>query len=79
MSELNLAKIRKQREDLGIQQQEMAERLGMKNKSDYSRYENGKYKFKADHVPVLANALGVSIASLYTQKVTKIETEATAH
>lgn len=75
MAELNLAFISKRRKALGINQQKMAESLGMKSKSDYSRYERGIYKFDANHVPMLARSLNVGVTSLFSQKVTKIETD----
>lgn len=74
MAELNLALIRERRVQLKLTQQDMAKQLGMNNKSDYNRYENGVYSFDAKHVPILHKVLKISYSNLFTQKVNKIET-----
>lgn len=74
MSELNLALIREQRIKLNLTQQDMAKHLGMSNKADYNRYENGVYSFDAKYVPMLHKVLKIEYSDLFTQKVNKIET-----
>ncbi len=49
--------IKKRREQLGLSQGSMAQQLGFINASVYCRYENGTYKFKADMLPALSQAL----------------------
>ncbi|UVH22846.1 helix-turn-helix domain-containing protein [Lacticaseibacillus paracasei] len=74
MPKINLSFIKKRRQSLGLNQSEMAKRLGMSSKSNYSRYETGIYTFDSTHVPLLAAALKVSMNSLYTRKVSNLET-----
>lgn len=75
MTKLDLELIRKRRLELKLTQQDMADRLKMGNKANYSRYESGKYSFDADMVPVLHEVLKVPISRLFTQKVTNLETK----
>ncbi|MGJ3734829.1 helix-turn-helix domain-containing protein [Lactiplantibacillus plantarum] len=74
MQELDLKRVKFLREEKGYSQQQMAIMLGMKDKSNYNRYEKGVYAFNADFVPKLADVLGVSMDSLFTHKVTNLET-----
>lgn len=74
MPELNLALIKERRVQLKMTQQDMAKKLGMNNKADYNRYENGVYSFDAKYVPILHKVLKISYKDLFTQKVNEIET-----
>lgn len=74
MPELNLALIKEQRIKLNLTQQDMADRLGMSDKANYNRYENGVYSFDAKYVPILHTVLKIPYTTLFTQKVNKIET-----
>lgn len=62
---LNLKFIKQRRKDLGFTQQEMADTIGLAAPEKYSRRENGKYKFQANELPVLAKKLKVPIKNLY--------------
>jgi len=74
MQELNLERVKRLREERGYSQQQMADMLGMKDKSNYNRYEKGIYVFNADFVPKLAAVLEVPMEYLFTLKVTDLET-----
>ncbi|WP_421617349.1 helix-turn-helix domain-containing protein [Brevibacillus sp. TJ4] len=65
MQRVNLSFIAKRRVECGYTQQEMAELLGFKNASTYLKYERGEYGFKAEHMPVLAQKLGVELRDLF--------------
>ena len=71
---LNLSFIKERRLSLDLTLQEMAYLMGMKSKENYFRYENGDFAFKANDVPKLAFSLKTSNESLFTPKVTKLET-----
>lgn len=65
--------IRKQKD---ITQSKLAKSLGFSHASAISFIENGKRRLDAEKIPILANALGVSIDELFfTQKVVKMTTE----
>ncbi|MFP9128517.1 helix-turn-helix domain-containing protein [Niallia sp. BSM11] len=65
MNELNLIFIKKQRLNLDLTLQEMANFLGFKNASTYLKYENGDYLFKAQHLPTLAEVLNCKIDNFF--------------
>lgn len=71
---INLSFIKNRRISLGITLQEMANLVGMTSKENYYRYESGQYAFKADDIPKLQQALNTDKESLFTTKVTKLET-----
>lgn len=71
---LNLSFIKERRLNLNLTLQEMADLMGMKSKENYFRYENGDFAFKANDVPKLELSLNTSKESLFTPKVTKLET-----
>ncbi|WP_019377708.1 helix-turn-helix transcriptional regulator [Virgibacillus halodenitrificans] len=71
MHTLNLSYIKERRIQLGITQQEMAERLGFKNSSTYLKYETGSYSFKAEQLPVLAKTLNCKITDFFIKNVAK--------
>lgn len=58
---LKLNKIRQRRIEKNITHGEMAKFLGLSNASNYQKYENGTYKFKADMLPALSKILEVKI------------------
>lgn len=64
-SGLNLDYIVERRKELGLKQEDMAARLGMAGAPDYSKYENGVYKLKAEMVPSLAKALDCPIEKIF--------------
>lgn len=72
---VNLQLIKNARTAHKITVQEMAHALGLKNKSDYSKRENGDTKFKSTEIPMLSNVLGLPIDRFFNQKVDKIETQ----
>jgi hypothetical protein len=43
----------------------MAEKLGMGGAPDYSKYENGVYKWNAEDMPKVAKALECPIENLF--------------
>ncbi|MGX5475886.1 helix-turn-helix domain-containing protein [Bacillus toyonensis] len=64
--------IRKQKD---ITQSKLAKKLGFSHASAISFIENGKRRLDAEKIPILANALGVSIAELFfTQNVVESTT-----
>nr|DAM13492.1 MAG TPA: Helix-turn-helix XRE-family like protein [Caudoviricetes sp.] len=66
MRQLNLNFIKNKRIELNLSLQEVARELGFKNASNYLKYENGEYSFKADMLPKLANILGCKIENFFT-------------
>ena len=62
---INLKFIKTRRSELGISQQEMAEKLGFKNASTYFKYETGVYSFKAEMIPVLATELKCDMKNFF--------------
>lgn len=82
MLTLNLDFIKNRRNDLGISLQDMADRMrkinnnnGFKNASTYKKYEDGDYKFDAEHLPLLAKILKCSISNFFVKDVAKTEME----
>jgi transcriptional regulator with XRE-family HTH domain len=65
MKQVNLALIKRRRKEMRITLKEMAEMLGFKDASTYYRYEQGKYKFDATHIPVVAKALKLKITEIF--------------
>jgi len=64
-SGLNLKYIAARRKELNLRQADMAARLGMGGAPDYSKYENGVYKWNAEDIPRVAKALECPIESLF--------------
>lgn len=67
--ELNLEFVADRRVKLNIPMQEMAAKLGFKNASTYLKYERGNYRFRADQLPDLADALHCAIEDFFTRNV----------
>lgn len=63
----DLAYIAKRREELGVSQASMAERMGFSNASVYLKYERGEYKFKAEMLPTLAKALNCEVENFFNE------------
>jgi transcriptional regulator with XRE-family HTH domain len=63
-SKIIAKKIREIREAKGIEQLELADKIGI-SKQRLNNYENGRSNVPTDLVPVFADALGVSIDTLY--------------
>jgi len=61
----NRAYIVERRKELGLKQEDIAERLGMKCVPNYCKYENGAYKIKAEMIPALAQALECPIEKFF--------------
>ena len=75
MTSLDLAKIKRRRKEMRINQQEMAEMLGFKNASTYCKYENGDYFFDANHIPVIAKKLKLKVSEIFFEdRISKIAT-----
>lgn len=62
---INLEKIEELRLKKDISQEEMAKTLGYQSASSYNKAAKGKANFKAEHIPVIADKLGVSMDALY--------------
>ena len=74
LEEFNLAYIAERRKELGMTLDDMAKSLGFSGGSVYWKYERGIYKFNADFLPKLANALQCSISQFYKIEIADIET-----
>ena len=62
---LNLNYIANRRKELGFTLEHMAKELGLKNSGNYLKYETGEYRFRADMLPILANALRCGINDFF--------------
>lgn len=60
-------RIKKIREAKGLSQKEVALNLSM-NPSQYSKIENGKVDPQCSSIEKIANALGISLADIFTQE-----------
>jgi len=74
MQHLNLKYIRERRLQLGITQQEAAEKLGFKRASTYLKYESGIYELKAKQLPLLSKLLNCKITNFFDKNVSVLET-----
>lgn len=64
--DINLDYIRKRREDLNLSQMDLGWALGMKSGAPaYNKYEKGSYRFKAEHLPKLAQVLHCTIDDFF--------------
>lgn len=64
-------RIRNKRIELGISQEELAARIGLKSKSTICKIERGEDNLTADSVKKYANALGVTPDYLYGNEDSK--------
>ncbi len=65
MKKLDLEFIRKRRKQLGLTLQDMATATDLKDPANYYRYERGAHRFRANHLPVLAEMLSCEIEHLF--------------
>ncbi|GGA46873.1 MAG: helix-turn-helix transcriptional regulator [Firmicutes bacterium] len=63
---LNLKALSNYRSKKRISMREMAEALGLKTPGGYARIESGNVKLKAEHLPIIAKMLGLTIVQLVT-------------
>ena len=63
--QFNLGYVVERRKELGLKQEDVAERLGMKCVPNYCKYETGVYKFNAEMIPKLAMALDCPIENFF--------------
>lgn len=73
MAKFNLQAIADRRKQLGISTANMAEKLNMPNPSVYWKYEHGKYKFRAEDLPKLADVLKCSVSRFYARDSAETE------
>lgn len=74
MKEINLKFLKSRRNELKLSMQEMADALGFKNASTYLKYENGEYKFKANHLPIISEMFNCKMEDLFfNNKISEIE------
>lgn len=65
MKEVNFDLIKLRRKEMRLTLQDMADVLGFKDASTYYKYENGTYKFKAQHLPLLTSKLKMSMKDIF--------------
>jgi transcriptional regulator with XRE-family HTH domain len=65
VQEIDLALIKSRRKEMRLTLQDMADELGFNDASTYWKYEKGMYKFKADHVPVVAAKLKIKMKDIF--------------
>jgi transcriptional regulator with XRE-family HTH domain len=65
MTNVDLIYIKDRRNELKLSLKSVASQLGFKNASTYLKYEKGVYSFKAEQLPVLANALKCEITDFF--------------
>ena len=69
-------KLKKLREDKGITQDEMAELLGYRHKSGYSKLENGERKMSIEQAKLISDFFNMSIDDIFfNNKVNKLTTQ----
>jgi len=68
-------RLRQAREEKHLTQEELVERLGRKDITAISEYENGKRRLAAFEVPDFAQALGVPITYFYEEVLPEDELE----
>lgn len=61
-------KIKEERNKKGMTQEQLADAIGLKNYQTVSAIENGQRVLKAEEVPKIANALGITISDLYGEE-----------
>lgn len=63
-NKMNLAYLRQLRLSKKISLEEMARTIGLSTPGGYSRIETGEVKLKAEHLPKIANKLGINLDDL---------------
>lgn len=66
MKKFNLEYIEQRRKELKMTIDDMAKLMGFSNGSVYWKYEHGAYKFDADMLPKMAEALKCKVGDFYT-------------
>ena len=61
----NLEKVKEKRLEKNLTLKDMAYILDLSNASNYQKYENGTYKFKAEMLPVLSEVLDEKIENFF--------------
>lgn len=61
----NLEMIKEKRLKKNLTLKDMAHILSLSNASNYQKYENGTYKFKAEMLPVLSEVLDEKIENFF--------------
>lgn len=69
---LDLNKVREKRIEKGLSQKEIANLLGISNRTSYTRMENGLVQLKATDLEKIAQILGEPISYFFDQKGDKI-------
>ena len=70
---VDLQFISAKRKEKKLTLQKMAEILGLKNASTYSKYEKGSYKIKAEMLPELASAFDCRLENFFADYVSETE------
>lgn len=65
MNEVNFDLIKMRRKEMRLTLKDMAEMLGFKDASTYYKYEKGIYKFRAEHLPLLASKLKLRMKDIF--------------
>ena len=68
-------KLKKLREDKGITQDEMAELLGYRHKSGYSKLENGERKMSIEQAKLISDFFNMSIEDIFFNNKVKHKEE----
>lgn len=69
--QLDLELIHEKRIEKGFTTQQMADFLGVKGKSSYSKRESGETGFKSVEIPVLSDILGIPIGKIFVKTLRK--------
>lgn len=72
MRKVDLAKIRKLREDKKLTQRHMACKLGYKSSIGYHYIETGRCQIRAEQLAVIATELDVGLEDLYVLNTTEL-------
>lgn len=65
MQEVNLVLIKQRRKEMRITLLQMAHMLGFRDASTYWKYEEGVYKFNAEHIPIVAEKLKLKMSEIF--------------
>ncbi|KAB2952007.1 helix-turn-helix transcriptional regulator [Heliorestis acidaminivorans] len=70
---VNIAsRVRDIRINKGIKQADIAEKMGLRH-ATYNRLETGARRLRAEHIPLIAEALGVTMAQLFGENTVESE------
>ncbi|KRK40847.1 helix-turn-helix transcriptional regulator [Loigolactobacillus bifermentans] len=73
--QVNLKFIKEERLKRELTLQQMADKLGVKSKSDYFKRETGDTNFKPAELPVLAELFGVDLEKIFVKSFRKSKQE----